>query len=143
MARIPGRATRNDQLFRPPRPLPRSSLSLEELEQLKVEPMTIDNSQPLTPDDLMDLLAKAIAREAEAKEDIATIRDMLAVLRKEGVIGDELSSPELTLKWQTRSTWQYSAAIKSAQDMEKVDGTATKKTTEGWVTRKTKTESLF
>jgi len=105
--------------------------------------MTIDNSQPLTPDDLMDLLAKAIAREAEAKEDIATIRDMLAVLRKEGVIGDELSSPELTLKWQTRSTWQYSAAIKSAQDMEKVDGTATKKTTEGWVTRKTKTESLF
>ena len=105
--------------------------------------MTIDNSQPLTADDLLDLLAKAINREAEAKEDIATIRDMLAVLRKEGVIGDELSSPELTLKWQTRSTWQYSAAIKSAQAMEQMEGIATQKTTEGWVTRKNKNESLF
>jgi hypothetical protein len=123
--------------------LSRKSLSLEELEQLKIEPMTIDNSQPLTADDLLDLLAKAINREAEAKEDIATIRDMLAVLRKEGVIGDELSSPELTLKWQTRSTWQYSAAIKTAQDLEKVEGIATQKTTEGWVTRKNKIESLF
>ena len=121
----------------------RKSLSLEELEQLKVEPMTIDNSQPLTADDLLDLLAKAINREAEAKEDIATIRDMLTVLRKEGVIGDELSSPELTLKWQTRSTWQYSAAIKSAQAMEQMEGIATQKTTEGWVTRKNKNESLF
>jgi len=123
--------------------LSRKSLSLEELEQLKIEPMTIDNSQPLTADDLLDLLAKAINREAEAKEDIATIRDMLAVLRKEGVIGDELSSPELTLKWQTRSTWQYSAAIKSAQAMEQMEGIATQKTTEGWVTRKNKNESLF
>ena len=105
--------------------------------------MTIETSDPLKPDDLMDLLAKAITREAEAKEDIATIRDMLAVMRKEGLIGDELSSPELTLKWQTRSTWQYSAAIKSAQDMEKLEGIATQKTSEGWVTRKTKTESLF
>ena len=105
--------------------------------------MTIETEQPLTPDDLMDLLAKAITREAEAKEDIATIRDMLAVLRKEGLIGDELSSPELTLKWQSRATWVYSPAIKAAQAMEQVEGIATKKTSEGWVTRKTKSESLF
>jgi hypothetical protein len=123
--------------------LSRKSLSLEELEQLKIEPMTIDNSEPLKPDDLMDLLAKAITREAEAKEDIATIRDMLAVMRKEGLIGDELSSPELTLKWQTRSTWQYSSAIKTAQDLEKLEGIATQKTSEGWVTRKNKNDSLF
>ena len=100
--------------------------------------MTIETSDPLKPDDLMDLLAKAITREAEAKEDIATIRDMLAVMRKEGLIGDEMDHPAFTLKWQSRSTWVYSNAVKELQGLEKIDGSATKKTSEGWTARPVK-----
>ena len=105
--------------------------------------MTINNPESLTPDDVLNILAKKLQRHAEDALDIETLRNMLTVFRKEGLIGDIIEHPEFILKWQTRSTWQYSAAIKSAQDMEKLEGIATKKTTEGWVTRKTKTESLF
>ena len=98
--------------------------------------MSTETVPPLTADDIVDLLAKAITRKSEAEEEIATLREMLALLRKEGVIGDELSHPELTLKWQTRSSWVYSPAVKQAQQMEQAEGIATKKTTEGGVVRK-------
>lgn len=114
----------------------KTSLSLQELDQLIIQDMSIETSEPLSPDDILDLLAKAIIRKSEAEEDISTLREMLALLRKQGIIGDELSHPELTLKWQTRSSWVYSAAVKQVQQMEQAEGVATKKTTEGWVVRK-------
>ena len=114
----------------------KTSLSLKELDQLIIEDMSTESVPPLTPDDIVDLLAKAITRKSEAEEEITTLREMLALLRKQGVIGDELSHPELTLKWQTRSSWVYSAAVKQVQQMEQAEGVATKKTTEGWVVRK-------
>ena len=114
----------------------KTSISLKELDQLIIEEMSTESVPPLTPDDIVDLLAKAITRKSEAEEEIATLREMLALLRKQGVIGDELSHPELTLKWQTRSSWVYSAAVKQVQQLEQIEGIATKKTTEGWVVRK-------
>lgn len=114
----------------------KTSLSLQELDQLIIQDMSIETSEPLSPDDILDLLAKAIIRKSEAEEDISTLREMLALLRKQGIIGDELSHPELTLKWQTRSSWVYSSAVKQVQQMEQAEGVATKKTTEGWVVRK-------
>ena len=115
----------------------KTSLSLQELDQLIIQDMSIETSEPLSPDDILDLLAKAIIRKSEAEEDISTLREMLALLRKQGIIGDELSHPELTLKWQTRSSWVYSPAVKQVQQMEQAEGVATKKTSEGWVVRKT------
>ena len=114
----------------------KTSLSLQELDQLIIQDMSIETSEPLSPDDILDLLAKAIIRKSQAEEDISTLREMLALLRKQGIIGDELSHPELTLKWQTRSSWVYSPAVKQVQQMEQAEGVATKKTTEGWVVRK-------
>ena len=122
--------------------MPKASLSLKELDQLIIEEMSTETVPPLTPDDIVDLLAKAITRKSEAEEEIATLREMLALLRKQGVIGDELSHPELTLKWQTRSSWVYSAAVKQVQQMEQAEGVATKKTTEGWVVRKAPSPSF-
>jgi hypothetical protein len=115
----------------------KTSISIQELDQLIIEEMSTESVPPLTPDDIVDLLAKAITRKSEAEEEIITLREMLALLRKQGVIGDELSHPELTLKWQTRSSWVYSPAVKQVQQMEQAEGVATKKTTEGWVVRKT------
>lgn len=114
----------------------RASLSLQELDQLITEDMTVETTEPLTPDDIVDLLATKISQKQDLEEDISTLREMLAILRKEGVIGDELSHPELTLKWQTRSSWVYSPAVKQLQQMEQAEGVATKKTSEGWVARK-------
>ena len=115
----------------------KTSLSLQELDQLIIQDMSIETSEPLSADDILDLLAKAIIRKSQAEEDISTLREMLALLRKQGIIGDELSHPELNLKWQTRSSWVYSPAVKQVQQMEQAEGVATKKTTEGWVVRKT------
>ena len=114
----------------------KTSLSLQELDQLIIQDMSIETPEPLSADDILDLLAKAIIRKSEAEEDISTLREMLALLRKQGIIGDELSHPELNLKWQTRSSWVYSSAVKQVQQMEQAEGVATKKTTEGWVVRK-------
>ena len=105
--------------------------------------MTIKNPESLTPDDVLNRLAEINKRQADDAEDKKILLGMLTIFRKEGTIGDTVEHPEFTIKWQSRATWVYSPAIKSAQDMEKLEGIATKKTTEGWVTRKAKTESLF
>ena len=114
----------------------KTSISLQELDQLIIEEMSTETVPPLTPDDIVDLLAKAITRKSEAEEEITTLREMFAVMRKDGIIGDEVIHPKFTLKWQTRSSWVYSAAVKQVQQMEQAEGVATKKTTEGWVVRK-------
>ena len=105
--------------------------------------MTISNPESLTPDDVLNIYAKKLQRQAEDASDIETLRNMLTVFRKEGLIGDMVEHPEFTLKWTKKEIWQYSAAIKSAQAMEQVEGIATKKTTHYWVARKNKTDSLF
>lgn len=114
--------------------MPRTSTSLEGLEDL----MTIENSDPLTADDVLDRLADLISQKQQAEEGIEEAKTVLELMRKNGLIGDELSHPALTLKWQSRSTWQYSSAVKDLQAMEKVDGSATKKSSEGWTARPTK-----
>ena len=90
----------------------------------------------MTADDLADLYAQKLESFEQLKEDIETIREMFAVMRKDGIISDEVIHPKFTLKWQTRSSWVYSAAVKQVQQLEQVEGIATKKTSEGWVVRK-------
>ena len=105
--------------------------------------MTIKNPESLTPDDVLNRLAEINKRQADDAEDKKILLGMLSIFRKEGTIGDKVEHPDFTMKWTKKETWKYSAAIKSAQAMEQVEGIATKKTSEGWVTRKTKNESLF
>ena len=105
--------------------------------------MTIKNPESLTPDDALNIYAKILQRQAEDALDIQTLRNMLTVFRKEGLIGDKVEHPEFSLKWTKKETWQYTKELKAAQAMERMEHIATKKTTYYWVARKTKTESLF
>ena len=89
----------------------------------------------LTPDDVLDRLAAAIQRKAEAEEDIQNCKEVLTLMRAEGLINDTVESDDLKLTWTTRSTWQYSNAVKSLQDMEKIEGIATKKQSSSWTAK--------
>ena len=114
--------------------MPKTCTGLQGLEDL----MTVQNSGALTADDVLDRLADLISQKQQAEEGIEEAKTVLELMRKNGLIGDELSHPALTLKWQSRSTWQYSSAVKDLQSMEKIDGSATKKSSEGWTARPTK-----
>ena len=89
----------------------------------------------LTPDDILDRLSAAIKAKQSAEQEIDDCKSVLALMRKEGLINDTIESEDLKLTWTTRSTWQYSAAVKQLQQMEQVEGVATKKTSESWTAK--------
>ena len=89
----------------------------------------------LTPDDVLDRLAAAINRKADAEQEISNCKEVLTLMRAEGLINDTVESEDLKLVWTTRSTWQYSNAVKSLQDMEKIEGIATKKQSSSWTAK--------
>ena len=89
----------------------------------------------LTPDDVLDRLAAAIKRKAEAEEDIQNCKEVLTLMRAEGLINDTLESDDLKLTWTTRSSWVYSAAVKQLQQMEQIEGVATKKQSSSWTAK--------
>ena len=95
-------------------------------------------NEGLTPDSVMDRYWDLIQQQKETAESIEGCRSILTMMRSNGLIGDEMDHPAFTLKWQTRSTWVYSSAVKDLQGLEKVDGSATKKTSEGWTARPVK-----
>ena len=104
--------------------------------------MPIQPSNP-TPDDILDRLSAAMQRKADAEVDIDTCKHILTTMRAEGFIGDCLEHEDFKVTWSTRSSWKYSPAIKQAQQMEQVDGTATKSTNEFWTLRSTKPNPAF
>ena len=89
----------------------------------------------LTPDDVLDRLAAAINRKADAEQEISNCKEVLTLMRAEGLINDTLESDDLKLTWTTRSTWQYSNAVKSLQQMEQIEGVATKKQSSSWTAK--------
>ena len=93
----------------------------------------MDNS--LTADDILDRLALAIKRKADAEADIQNCKDVLTLMRAEGLINDTVESDDLKLTWTTRSTWQYSSAVKQLQQMEQIEGVATKKQSSSWTAK--------
>jgi hypothetical protein len=59
-----------------------------------------------------------------------------------GLIPDKLTTPYGSATLTTRSTWTYSDAIKQAQEMEILEGVATKKTSSSWTIRPATPEQL-
>ena len=101
--------------------------------------MTLTQPQnELTPDAVMDRYWTLIQQQKETAESIEECRSVLTIMRKEGLINDEVEHPAFTLKWQSRSTWVYSNAVKELQGLEKIDGSATQTTSENWVARPNK-----
>ena len=96
----------------------------------------MQNQPPsITADVILDRLSTAINIKKKADIEIDECKAILTMMRKEQLIGNEVEHPDLKLTWTTRSSWQYSAAVKELQDMEKIDGIATKKITESWTAK--------
>ena len=114
--------------------MPKTCTGFEGLEDL----MTIENSDPLTPDAVMDRMWSLISQRKEVDDGIEECRSVLSIMRKEGLINDKVEHDAFTLSWQTTKRWVYSPAVKELQGMEKIDGSATQTTTENWVARANK-----
>jgi len=88
-----------------------------------------------TPDSLVAFIT---AEMAQIKASQARIEDWKAELQQHydsGDITDKLSTPYGTATLTTRTTHQYSAAVRQLQEMEILEGVATKKITASWTIR--------
>jgi len=59
-----------------------------------------------------------------------------------GTITDKLSTPYGSATLTTRTSWAYSSAVKQLQEMEILEGVATKKTSSSWTIRPATPEQL-
>jgi hypothetical protein len=88
--------------------------------------------------DPAQLIAYITAAQAQAKAlaaDIDAWKAELQALYDSGNITDKLSTPFGTATLTTRTSWIYSPAIKQLQELEQLDGLATKKITASWTIR--------
>jgi len=121
----------------------KKALRLQDLEaEFEMQAPTVKNTAPLTADDVLDRLALSIKRKQEAHDDIETCKSILAQMRADGLVGDDLVHPAITLSWQVRKTWVYSPAVKQAQQLEQATGDATQRISEGWTARRPKPQEL-
>ena len=100
-------------------------------------------SQPageLTLSDVVRGLAADQRRKQEAEDSIAAWKQILGEMREKGLIEDKAEVDGYTVAFQTRAVWQYSPAIKQAQQFEQLEGLATKTTSGSWVLRQKKLE---
>jgi hypothetical protein len=89
------------------------------------------------------LVAFITAEMAQIKVSQARIEEWKAELQQHyvnGDITDKLSTPYGTATLTTRVTHQYSAAVKQLQEMEILEGIATKKTSSSWTIRPATTD---
>jgi hypothetical protein len=93
-----------------------------------------------TPDQLVAYITSAQAELKLLQQAIDSWKSHLSRLHDEGDIPDKLSTPHGTATLTTRSTWTYSPAVKQLQELEQLDGSATKKITASWTIRPITTE---
>ena len=65
----------------------RTTRCLQDLPEL----LTVNNTEPLTADDVLDRLADLISQKQQAEDGIEEAKTVLSLMRKNGLIGDELS----------------------------------------------------
>jgi hypothetical protein len=95
--------------------------------------------------DPAQLIAYITAAQAQAKSLAADIDAWKAELQAQfdaGLITDKLSTPYGSASLTTRTSWTYSPAIKQAQEMEILEGIATKKLSSSWTIRSATPEQL-
>ena len=88
-----------------------------------------------TPDQLVAYITSAQAELKLLQQAIDSWKSHLSRLHDEGDIPDKLSTPHGTATLTTRSTWTYSPAVKQLQELEQLDGLATKKTSTSWTVK--------
>ena len=95
----------------------------------------------MSPEDLIYLAVNAQGAIAATKLFLDNIKERLNSLREVGLVENKVLSPAGTATFQVRETWQYTPAVKELQDMEVLEGLATKKTSTSWTIRAIKPKS--
>jgi hypothetical protein len=88
-----------------------------------------------TPEQLVAYITAAQAQAKSLAADIDAWKSELQSHFDAGNITDKLSTPFGSATLTTRSTWSYSPAVKQLQEMEQLDGLATKKTSSSWTVK--------
>jgi hypothetical protein len=88
-----------------------------------------------TPDQLIAYITTAQAQAKSLASDIDAWKAELQALYASGAIPDKLSTPFGSATLTTRTSWSYSQADKQLQELEQLEGVATKKTTSSWTVR--------
>lgn len=116
---------------------------LADLEQFPSMTMPIDEEvlDTMSPEDLIQIAVIAQGTIAATKLLLDNIKQRLNGLRDLGLVEDKVLSPVGTASFQVRETWQYTPAVKELQDMEILEGLATKKTSASWTIRAIKPKS--
>jgi hypothetical protein len=86
----------------------------------------------IAPEDLIRLSTAIQSKIKSLQSDLDDLKAQLQAHFELGTISDKLSTPFGTASLVTRSTWSYSPAVKALQDLEQLDGIATKKTSSSW-----------
>jgi hypothetical protein len=91
------------------------------------------------------LIRQYVALQAAIKSMQAELDECKAGLQAHydnGDIPDKLTTPYGSATLTTRSSWTYSAAVKQLQELEQLEGVATKKTSSSWTIRPATPEQL-
>ncbi len=91
-----------------------------------------DCLEDLSPDQLIYLATQTQSSINELKTFLDNIRSRLTNFRDLGIIDDKLSTDYGSATLVTRTTYSYSPAVKQLQELEVLEGIATKKTSASW-----------
>ena len=87
------------------------------------------------PEDLVAFISTAQSQIKALASDIDAWKAELQSHFDNGTITDKLSTPHGSATLTQRTSWSYSPAIKQAQEIEQLDGIATKKISSSWTIR--------
>ena len=91
-----------------------------------------DCLEDLTPTQLIYLATQTQSSIKELTTFLDNIRARLSNFRDLGIIDDKLSTDYGSATLVTRTSWTYSEAVKQLQELEQLEGVATKKTSAAW-----------
>lgn len=86
----------------------------------------------LSPSDLLKLIRHAQAERNNLDQLIDSYKAQLQQHFDSGDISDTFTTDTIQARYTPRTTWKYSAAVKQLQDLEKMEGVATKSTSYSW-----------
>ena len=111
------------------------ALTLEEaLADIDLHPS--DLTDPIDINDLMRRYAELDAQERHAREGKQEIKHVLSAFHDQGLVADKFSAHGYIGALTRHTTYTYTKAVKELQDMEKLEGLATQKTSTSWTLRK-------
>jgi len=86
----------------------------------------------IAPTDLLKLIRHAQNERANLDQLIDIYKTQLQQHFKDGTIDTTFNAGNIQARYTERTSWKYSAAVKQLQDLEKLEGVATKSTSRSW-----------